>query len=130
MSVPKSERRQSLQEYVVILQQVEQFFLNQNLSDKYRIPLLSEELCRLSMEAYNDATRIFEMTIGTIRGTVADKKKYCKKAIWTIRELAAQINIMVAFRMSNHYPVTGMVEITQKLLKAIELIEIQLDSLH
>ena len=43
MSVPKSERRQSDVEYVVLLQKIEEFFINQNLSDN-RIEKLSDEL--------------------------------------------------------------------------------------
>lgn len=53
MSVPQSERKQSQYEYVTILQQIELDFLYDNADTKRRVPLLSEELCRLSMEAYN-----------------------------------------------------------------------------
>lgn len=123
MSVPQSERKQSQYEYVTILQQIELDFLYDNADTKRRVPLLSEELCRLSMEAYNNATCVFEMTIGTIKGNSADQKKYCKKAIWSIRELAAQINILIMHRMKNNFTTQKYVDITARLLKAINLIQ-------
>ena len=66
LSVPKSERRQSDVEYIVILQKLEKFFLDFYSDEKRRIPLLSEELVRLSMEAYNNGTMYFEMCNGRI----------------------------------------------------------------
>ncbi len=129
MSVPKSERKQSQQEYVTILQQVEVYFLDQYAKDNLRIPYLSDKLCDLSIQAYNEATRIFEMTIGTVRGTVPDKKKYCKKAIWAIRELASQINILMIYKMREGRSTNELVGITRKLLKAMNLIQQMLNSL-
>lgn len=129
MSVPKSERRQSEVEYIVILQQLEEFFINQNVSEN-RVPALSDELVKLSMEAYNCATMFFELCNGRIVGTIAQKKKYCKKTYYTARELASQINIMIAFRMRANKPTAGLVQKTEDILKVCELMLGHLNKLN
>ena len=129
MSVPKSARRQSEVEYVVLLQKIEEFFINQNLSEN-RIEKLSDELVRLSMEAYNYATMYFELCNGTVLGSLAQKKKYCKCVFWTARELASQINIMIAFRMRMNKPYKELVNKTEELLKVCNLMRRQLTILN
>lgn len=130
MSVPKSERRQSNVEYVVIIQKLEQFFITKNLDENNRIPGLSEELVRLSIEAYNYATLYYEMVNGKVAGTNSQKKKYCKNTIWTVRNLAAQINILVAFRMEQRKPVKELIQKTEEILKACKLLQAQLTILN
>jgi hypothetical protein len=131
MSVPQSERRQSKCEYAVILQQVEQYFVS-ILGDpecKTYIPGLTEKLFELAADAYNDATLYFEMSIGTVRGDLPSLKKYCKKSIWDIRVLAAQINIYIAERMRQNKPIQGLIDTTGKLFKAQELLTKELGKL-
>lgn len=130
MSVPKSERRQSNVEYIVILQQMEQFFLEANTDEKNRVPYLSDELVKLSIQSYNAATKYFETTNGIIKGTLAQRKKYCTQAMWSLRELAAQINILIAIRMNLNKSVKGLVLKTNDLLKAFELLQEQLKKLN
>ena len=130
LSVPKSERRQSDVEYIVILQKLEKFFLDFYSDEKRRIPLLSEELVRLSMEAYNNGTMYFEMCNGRIMGDLAQKKKYCKKTYWSVRELASQINILMAFQMEKNKPTKGLVIQTQDILKVCDLLRNQLTELN
>ena len=130
MSVPKSERRQSNVEYVTIIQKLEQFFITKNLDENNRIPGLSDELVKLSIEAYNYATLYYEMVNGRVIGTTAHKKKYCKNTIWTVRNLAAQINILVAFRMESRKPVKELLEKTEDILKACEILQAQLTILN
>ena len=129
MSVPQSERKQSRVEYVVILQKTEQFFLNVCNDEKKKIPYLSEELLRLSIEAYNYATLFFEMIYGKIKGEPALKKKYCKKTIWTIRNLCAQINIFIACRMEQNKSINQLKIIIQNLVKACDLLQAELKNL-
>ena len=129
MSVPKSERRQSDVEYIVLLQKIEEFFINQNLSDN-RIEKLSDELVDLSMKAYNYATLYFEMCNGVILGTLAQKKKYCKCVFWTARELASQINIMITFRMHMNKPYKELINKTEELLKVCNLMRKHLTVLN
>lgn len=130
MSVPQSERRQSDHEYIVILQQIEEFFIDNNESEKSRVPLLSEHLVQLSMEAYDSATMYFELCNGKVKGTLAQKKKYCKKTIYTARQLASQINILVAYRMGRNQKVKGMLLKTKDLLKVCDLLQSQLTKLN
>ena len=129
MSVPKSERRQSDVEYIVLLQKIEEFFIAQNTSDN-RVEKLSDELVNLSMQAYNYGTMYFELCNGVILGTLAQKKKYCKCIFWTSRQLASQINIMIAFRMQMNKPCKELVKKTEELLKVCNLIRSQLTKLN
>ena len=130
MSVPQSERRQSLVEYTVILQNTEIFLLTQGMIKDWYYPLLSEKLVDISIEAYNQATKLYEMTKGTVRGNNANIKKTAKKAMWAIRELAAQLNILVMLRMEENLPVKKIIAIVEDLKKAFDLIKEQLDKLH
>ena len=125
MSVPQSERRQSQQEYVTILQQMEMYFLDL-LTQPDHIYGITEHIFRLSTEAYNNATIYFEMTIGTVRGSLADRKKYCNKTIWAVKELAAQINILIAYRMRYNKSVQELVIKTKDLVKVTNLLIEQL----
>ena len=129
MSVPKSERRQSDIEYIVLLQKIEEFFIAQNMSDN-RVEKLSDELVNLSMQAYNYGTMYFELCNGVILGTLAQKKKYCKCIFWTARQLASQINIMIAFRMRMNKPCKELVKKTEELLKVCNLMRSQLTKLN
>lgn len=131
MSIPQSERKQSRAEFAVILQKTEQYFLNLCLDDgEKKIPYLSEEMLKLSIEAYNNATLYFEMIYGGIPSDTALKKKYCKKAIWTIRNLCAQINIFIACRMDKRKPIQEQKLIIQDLIKACDLLQEELKSLE
>ena len=130
MAVPKSERKPSDVEYLIILQDLEFYFINQLEQEKSYIKGLTEELVRLSMEAYNNATMFFELTSGKLLGTFAERKKYCKKTYYTAREIASQINIIIKIRMTKNQNVKGLVMQTEKLLKVCELMQKNLIKLN
>jgi len=122
MSVPKSKRKQSPYEYIVILQQICIKTIEFNNNENKRIPLLSEKIAEKSLETYCDATRYFEMTIGSIQGNLSEKKKFCKKTIYESRELSALINIFIAERMKENKSVNELVQMTSELNKVVELL--------
>lgn len=130
MSVPKSERRPSDVEYVVKAQKIEQFFINYNNDEKTRILGLTDELVKLSIDVYNNATMFFEVCLGRVMGTLADKKKYCKKTYWSFRQLAAQMNILMAFRMEDNKPIKGLLIISQEIFNSCELLRKHLTKLN
>ena len=125
MSVPKSERKQSNVEYITILQQMEIYFLELNISESGYVKGLTDELVNLSKIAYNNATMYFEMTNGIIQGTLAQKKKYCRLTFWTSRQLASQINILVTFRMKQNKSVKNLILKTNDLLKVCKMMQEQ-----
>ena len=129
MSVPKSERIQSQQEYIIILQMIEMDLINAAQS-KSAVPFISDELVRLAVDAYNSATMYFEVCNGIIMGGLAQKKKYCKQTYWKARQLAAQINIMIAYRMRSSKNTKGYQIHTRQLLKVCNLLEEQLKKLN
>lgn len=129
MSVPKSQRRQSEVEYIVILQQLEQYFI-ECLKQDYKVPILSEKLVEKSIETYNFGTRYFELCNGKVQGTLAQKKKYCKETMWNLRELASQSNILVACRMKDNKSIKGLLENIQKMSDAFDLLQNQLRKLN
>lgn len=129
MSVPKSERRQSDIEYIVILQQIEQYFID-CLKQDYKIPVLSEKLVEKAIDAYNYGTRFFELCNGKVSGTLAQKKKFCKETMWNLRELASQSNILVACRMKDDKPVKGLLQNIHKMSDAFDLLQNHLRKLN
>lgn len=131
MSVPKSERRQSDFEYVVILQKMEEFFLDNLEKEKLDMPRkLAEELADLAIKSYNNATLYFELCNGKVQGDIGHKKKYCKITMWTLRELAAQINIAMVYKMRHNKNTKGLQIKTQELLTAFNLLQKQLSELN
>lgn len=130
MSVPQSERRQSNVEYIVKLQLIEQFFIEYHNNEKTRIMGLTDELVRLSIKAYNDATLYFEICNGRVLGNLSEKKKVCKRTYWDARELGSQINILVAFRMKDNKNIKGLLIKTKDLLEVCELLRKQLTELN
>ena len=130
MSVPQSERKQSNVEYIVILQDIEYFFIKKFKDKNNYIPGLSDKLLKLSMDAYDFGTMYFELCNGKMLGTLTQKKKYCKKTFYTARQVASQINMYIRVRMEEGQTVKELVLITNKLLKVCELLQEQLRILN
>lgn len=130
MSVPQSERRQSQVEYIIILQDIENFFINKFQSKEECIKGLSERLLQLSMNAYDNGTMYFELCNGKIIGSIDQKKEYCKKTFYTARQVASQTNMLIKYKMDRNKSVKELLIITQKLLKVCELLQNQLKSLN
>lgn len=131
MSVAKSKRKDSRVQYVVILQQAETFFIEKYAKEKDdRNSIILNELVRRSMIAYDNATKLYEMTFGNVKGSMPDKKKACKNTYWAIRELASQLNILIVLRMGESRPVSELNQLTYKLYQAAEQVRNDLDKIN
>ena len=130
MSVPQSERRQSDVEYLTILQNLEVDFINRLESDKETHKTIMKEIVRLSIEAYNYATLLYEISLGKVMGSIGEQKKYCKKTYWTMREIASQLTVYTNIRMREGKSVKFIILKTQDLLKACNLVQDQLRKLN
>lgn len=122
MSVPKSRRKQSEVQYVVIVQRIYNRLIQFCDEQSHYVTFLSERLCENAAVAYDNCTLFFEMTRGVMRGTNSDKKKACKNAIWSIRQLASELNVYMGWRITQSKTSAEISQMSYDLKRAVDIL--------